>query len=73
MAHHEEAQIAQHLLSGVPHGTYAECFADPARDPIWQTMWISRPKVKGGYIEVSRAPGFGIELDADMLRRYRVS
>ena len=73
MAHHEEAQIAQHLLAGVPHGTYAECFADPERDPIWQTMWTSRPRVKGGYIEVSRAPGFGIELDADMLRRYRVN
>src|SRR6202008_1493063 len=29
MAHHEESQISQHLLAGVPHGTYAECFADP--------------------------------------------
>jgi L-alanine-DL-glutamate epimerase-like enolase superfamily enzyme len=36
-------------------------------------MWTTRPQVKGGYIEVSRAPGFGIELDAEMLRRYRVS
>ena len=44
MAHHEEAQIAQHLLSAVPHGTYAECFADPDRDPIWQSMWANRPQ-----------------------------
>src|SRR5262245_30025809 len=34
MAHHEEPQIAQQLLAGVPHGTYVECFADPARDPV---------------------------------------
>src|SRR5215831_4923716 len=34
MAHHEESQISQHLLAGVPHGTYAECFADPERDPV---------------------------------------
>ena len=38
----------------------------------WQTIWTSRAQVQGGYIEVSRAPGFGIELDAEMLRRYRV-
>ena len=25
--------------AAVPHGTYAECFADPERDPVWQTMW----------------------------------
>jgi L-alanine-DL-glutamate epimerase-like enolase superfamily enzyme len=73
MAHHEEAQIAQHLLSAVPHGTYAECFADPERDPVWQAMWTTRPKIKDGWIEVPKAPGFGIELDAEMIRRYRVN
>ena len=30
----EESQIALQLLAGVPHGTYVECFADPARDPV---------------------------------------
>ena len=73
MAHHEEAQISQHLLAAVPHGTYAECFAHPDRDPIWQQMWANRPQVKGGYMEVSRGPGFDIQLDAAMLRRYRVN
>lgn len=73
MGHHEEAQIAQHLLAAVPHGTYAECFADPDRDPIWQQMWVTRPQVKNGCIDVSAAPGFGIELDAAMVRRYRVN
>lgn len=73
MAHHEEAQISQHLLAAVPHGTYAECFAHPERDPMWQRMWTTRPQVKDGWIEVSKAPGFGIELDADMLARFRVN
>jgi D-arabinonate dehydratase len=73
MAHHEEAQISQHLLAAVPHGTYAECFAHPDRDPIWQQMWTTRPKVKDGWIEVPKAPGFGIELDDAMLRRYRLT
>ena len=73
MAHHEEAQIAQQLLSAVPHGTYVECFADPDRDPVWQAMWTNRPRADAGCIEVSKGPGFDIELDAAMLQRYRVS
>jgi D-arabinonate dehydratase len=73
MAHHEEAQIAQQLLSAVPHGTYVECFADPDRDPVWQTMWTNRPRAREGFVEVSKGPGFDIELDEEMVRRYRVS
>ncbi|MBS1218679.1 MAG: mandelate racemase/muconate lactonizing protein [Proteobacteria bacterium] len=73
MAHHEEAQIASHLLAAVPHGTYAECFADPARDPVWQQMWVNRPPVRDGMMEVSTEPGFGIRLDDDMIRRYRTN
>jgi L-alanine-DL-glutamate epimerase-like enolase superfamily enzyme len=72
MAHHEEAQIAQHLLSAIPHGTYAECFAHPDRDPIWQSMWVNRPKVEKGWMKVTDAPGFGIELDKAMVEQFRV-
>ena len=71
MAHHEESQIAQHLLAGVPHGTYLECFADPERDPVWQRMWANRPTPRDGTIELSPGPGFGLVLDEAMIRRYR--
>jgi len=73
MAHHEESQISRELLAGVPHGTYVECFADPERDPVWQTMWTNRPPVKDGYMEVSKEPGFGIQLDWKMVERYRIA
>jgi D-galactarolactone cycloisomerase len=73
MAHHEEAQIAQQLLAAVPHGTYVECFADPDRDPVWQTMWTNRPRPRAGFIEVSEGAGFDIELDTGMVERFRVS
>ncbi|HJQ63699.1 MAG TPA: mandelate racemase/muconate lactonizing enzyme family protein [Burkholderiales bacterium] len=73
MAHHEEPQIARHLLAAVPHGTYLECFADPDRDPVWQTMWNNRAPVRNGMFEVSKQPGLGIELDADMIRKYRLN
>ena len=72
MAHHEEAQIASQLLAAVPHGTYAECFAHPDRDPMWQHVWTNRPQVKNGSMKVLNAPGFGIELDEKLLKKYRV-
>lgn len=72
MAHHEEAQIASHLLAAVPHGTYVECFADPERDPIWQSVWVNRPPVKDGMMPVPQGPGLGIQLDWDAVKRFRV-
>ena len=56
MAHHEESQVAQHLLTAVPHGAYLECFADPERDPVWQKMWLNRPPIKDGMVDVVDAP-----------------
>ena len=71
MAHHEESQIARQLLAAIPHGTYAECFADPDRDPVWQTMWANRPAVKDGMFDVGDDPGFGLILDHGLLTKYR--
>ncbi len=42
MAHHEEPQVAAHLLASQPHGTYVECF-HPDRDPIWWNLIANRP------------------------------
>jgi D-arabinonate dehydratase len=73
MAHHEESQIAQHLIAAVPHGTYVECFADPERDPVWQAMWANRPPIKDGMMDVAAGPGFGLVLDDGMIQRYRIT
>jgi D-galactarolactone cycloisomerase len=73
MTHHEESQIAQHLISAMPHGMCIECFADPERDPVWQRMWVNRPPITEGMMAVSPGPGFGLELDAAMIAKYRVA
>jgi D-arabinonate dehydratase len=73
MAHHEESQIALHLLGAVPHGTYVECFADPERDPVWQSMWLNRPAIEDGMLQVPGGPGFDLELDAEMIAEFRVA
>jgi L-alanine-DL-glutamate epimerase-like enolase superfamily enzyme len=35
-------------------------------------MWANRPAIKDGKIAVSSGPGFGLELDAAMIAKYRV-
>jgi L-alanine-DL-glutamate epimerase-like enolase superfamily enzyme len=71
MAHHEEPQVASHLLSSVPNGTYVEIF-HPDRDPIWWNLVANRPEILDGRIVLSEAPGLGWELDWDYVERYRL-
>ena len=73
MAHHEEPQIAMQLLSAVPHGTYVECFPDPERDPIWANLIVNRPPIKDGVIEILQGGGFGLQLDWNLIEKYRLS
>lgn len=71
MGHHEEPQVASHLLCSIPHGGYVECF-HPDRDPIWWNLIANRPPLVDGTIKLSEAPGLGWELDGDYIERYRV-
>jgi L-alanine-DL-glutamate epimerase-like enolase superfamily enzyme len=71
MGHHEEPQIASHLLASIPHGTFVECF-HPDRDPIWWNLVANRPPLVDGGIQLSEAPGFGWELDDDFIAAYAI-
>ncbi|MEN0076907.1 MAG: mandelate racemase/muconate lactonizing enzyme family protein [Paracraurococcus sp.] len=73
MAHHEEPQIAAHMLAGIPHGLCVECFADPARDPLWPHLLPEAPRPRDGMLAVPDRPGFGITLDAEAVRRYTIA
>lgn len=72
MAHHEEGHIALHMLAGVSHGSYVECFADPDRDPIWQSLFVNRAPIKDGMLSLPEGDGFAIQLDWDMVKKYRI-
>jgi len=72
MAHHEEGQIAAHLLASIATGSYLECF-HLNRDPIfWNIQTEPRP-IKDGVYTLSDAPGFGLQLNRDYIQRYRVT
>lgn len=71
MAHHEEPQIAAHLLASVAHGTYVEVF-HPERDPIFWNLIVNRSPISDGIYRVPTGPGLGLELDTAFIERYRV-
>ncbi len=71
MAHHEEPQVSAHLLASVPHGLYVEIFCDPQRDPMWFDLPLNRPMIRGGFMEVPQDPGLGIDLNPDVIDRFR--
>jgi L-alanine-DL-glutamate epimerase-like enolase superfamily enzyme len=71
MAHHEEPQIASHLLASIPHGTFLEVFS-AERDPIWWNLVANRPPIVDGRMTLPSGPGLGWELDADYIEAYRV-
>ena len=70
MAHHEEPQIAAHLLASLAHGTYLECF-HPGRDPVFWNLIANRPEPRDGRYAVPTGPGWGLELDEAYIERYR--
>ena len=71
MGHHEEPQVASHLLGSIPNGTFVECF-HPDRDPIWWNLAANRPKLVDGMLTLSDRPGLGWEIDRDYVAKYAV-
>lgn len=71
LAHHEEPQVATHLLAAHPNATYLEVF-HPDRDPIWWNLPANRPELVDGEIRVPVQPGLGWTLDEEFMNRYRI-
>ena len=71
VGHHEEAQVAAHLLASVPHSTYVEAFS-PTRDPIFWNMIADRPALIDGHFPLPQTPGLGWTLDKAFIEKYRV-
>jgi len=70
MAHHEEPQISAHLLASVSNSSYLEVF-HPERDPLFYELVANRNPFVGGTYEVPTGPGWGLELDWDVIEKYR--
>jgi L-alanine-DL-glutamate epimerase-like enolase superfamily enzyme len=71
VGHHEEPQIASHLIASQAHGSVVECF-HPDRDPFWWNLIANRQPLENGELVLSNAPGLGWQLDTDYVERHRV-
>lgn len=72
MAHHEEPQVASHLLASIPHGSFLETF-NPDRDPVWPNLVLNRSPLVDGMIQMPTGPGFGWSLDEKYIAKYRIN
>ncbi len=73
MAHHEEPQVALHLLASVPNALCVEIFPNYNRDPMWFDLPIAHPRIRDGCMELPDRPGFGISLNASVVDRWKVN
>jgi L-alanine-DL-glutamate epimerase-like enolase superfamily enzyme len=70
MAHHEEPQVALHLLAGAPNGLCVEIFPNYQRDPMWFDLPIERPVIHKGFMHVPDQPGFGMPLNQETIQKF---
>ena len=71
LGHHEEPQVASHLLASVPDHTFVECF-DEERDPFFWRLTDMSTRIRDGRYRLASGPGFGIQLDWDYVRAHTV-
>ncbi|HSO28588.1 MAG TPA: mandelate racemase/muconate lactonizing enzyme family protein [Candidatus Sulfomarinibacteraceae bacterium] len=71
MGHHEEPQVASHLLASIPNHTFVECF-DRERDPFFWNLTAMSNRIADGRYRLTEAPGFGIELDWEYVQAHAV-
>lgn len=69
MAHHEEPQVSAHLLGSIPHSACLEVF-HPNRDPLFYDLVANRVPFRNGVYVIPRGPGWGLELDRDVIKRF---
>ena len=72
MAHHEEPQVAVHLLAAIPHATYVEIFANKQRDPLLWELPDGFPHIENGYISAPQEPGLGVRIKPEVSEKYRI-
>jgi D-arabinonate dehydratase len=71
VGHHEEPQVAIHLLASIPHSTCVEIFPDRERDPMWHELVAEKPEIRDGAMIPPERPGFGLSYNREVIDRYR--
>ena len=72
MAPHLVPQFHVHLVAAAPNGYILECGDDEKQHPSWPHLFPGWPKVKDGYMECPTAPGWGLTINDEMVRKYGI-
>lgn len=83
MAPHHGPLLHAHLVSAVPNGLMVEVFPDPKlygpNDELEFTRWDRKyemfsefPEIVDGHLQLTEKPGWGFELDEDVIARLRI-
>ena len=71
IAPHQVPEMHAHLCAAFPNASFGvEISGNP--DPMSAGMYARRAQIRGGYVHLDDAPGFGIEIDWKFSDRHRV-
>lgn len=59
-----------HVVAAMPNGITVE--VDQTGNPFIEDLLIEPLQIKDGYLQISRAPGLGIELNTRVIAKYRL-
>jgi L-alanine-DL-glutamate epimerase-like enolase superfamily enzyme len=59
--------ISVHMVAAVPNGLIVEYM------PWWDMIYKEPPQVIDGHFEISEKPGLGLELDPDVIKKYKIA
>lgn len=71
LAPHHDPQVHGHLVAASANGFGVETFTRSDRDPIWENLFTERPAIRNGMLYLTEAPGFGVDINWDYVKRYR--
>ena len=60
-----------HVVAALPHGITVE--VDQTGNPFIEELLVEPLTVRDGQLSLSRAPGLGIELNQQVLQKYRLT
>ncbi len=70
MAPHHAAHFHVQVITAVPHGFIVECCDNEKQHPSWPDLFIGFPEVKDGHMECPSRPGWGMEINDEMIKRH---
>jgi L-alanine-DL-glutamate epimerase-like enolase superfamily enzyme len=72
IAPHSVAHLHGHLVSAFGDAAFAaESHGNPARHPLHHAIFEGGAHAKNGMVQLSEAPGFGLEINWKAVARFR--